>query len=102
MPSASANAPFQLALRSPIAETNTQAKVAGASPPYFPNTMNKNGPAMMQSQPRQSGFAGSTLSPSSAPPAREVPAMVIPISTRMTPSATGKNPGPIWRMVPIL
>jgi len=38
------------------AETNTQAKVAGSSPPRLPNMMKRIGPARMQSQARHSGF----------------------------------------------
>src|SRR5512135_1907863 len=42
---------FQVAVRSPSAETNTQAKVPGISPKKLPNKMKHSGPVRMQAQP---------------------------------------------------
>ena len=45
-------------LRSPIAEMKTEAKVAGTSPPYSPNSTKASTPPRMHNQPRHSGPVG--------------------------------------------
>src|SRR5665213_311157 len=94
MASASTVALFHVFWRSPSAEMNTTAKVAGSRPPYTPSTTNATMLAPTQNQPRHSG--GSTTSSPSYSVKRAVTAMANPVNARMTPSATGKKPGPMW------
>ena len=56
--------PFHVAVRSPIADTNTQEKVAGTRPKNSPRIMKKIGPARMQPQPSHSLFFGRMFSSS--------------------------------------
>ena len=65
-PADSSAALLTVCCRSPSAEMNTSASVAGTRPPNLPSAMKASSPPMMQLQPRQSGAASTSASSSAA------------------------------------
>lgn len=81
----------------------TMAKVAGTRPPNLPNNRKASTPTTMATAPRRSGrswlWPGAPLADSVA--LRADTAISTPTSASSVPTAAGKNPGPIWRSVPM-
>src|SRR5450432_956377 len=98
MPVASRADARTLLPRSPIAAMNTEMKVAGTSPPYWPKTTKASTPPSTQSQPRHS--VGMLLAVPKSPGSAVIQ-IATPTSASRMPSTTGTKPAPMCVSEPI-
>ena len=90
-PAARIAEPFSVAVRSPSADTKTQAKVAGAMPKNSPSTMNSTGPARIQAQANHSGLSGRMRSLSLNGVAAAAPRINTPTKVSVIPRHQGEH-----------